>query len=377
MVFRKIFPNFNANQELDSTNLVDKFLTLDNFIQAFSNVAAKQGSPGVDDETISDFKQSLQSNISQLKDDVANNRYQPLPCKQILIPKNHGNFRELRVPTVRDRIVQHALLNVLNPVVEKHFSAVSFAYRPNLSYLDAVNEVIRWRDEGYRFVLDADITKFFDNINHQILLRAVRNYVEYPGILCLIKSWVSVGILTKERIVKAEKGIPQGAVISPLLANIYLDEFDKSFSDNDWKLVRYADDFVVLAKSLEEIISASSHVEKTLDSLELTLHPDKTLLTNFQEGFRFLGHGFLDNAIFPVESNTKVEGRGNPPYSKFNKKRSNLWLPPFQGGREGDKKRGRQKGEDFSLAENQLKQQGKKKVSKNKRRKQRNWKFYQ
>ncbi|NEN88909.1 MAG: CRISPR-associated endonuclease Cas1 [Okeania sp. SIO3H1] len=304
MVFRKIFPNFHPNQVSDSTNLVDTFLSLENFIQAFSNVAAKQGCPGVDDETIDDFQQSLRPNISQLKDDVANNRYQPLPCKQILIAKNHGNFRELRVPTVRDRIVQHALLNVLNPVVEKHFSAVSFAYRPNLSYLDAVNEVIRWRDLNYRFVLDADITKFFDNINHQILLRAVRKYVEHPGILCLIKSWISVGVLTKERIVKADKGIPQGAVISPLLANIYLDEFDKSFSDTDWKLVRYADDFLVLAKSLEEIIAASSHVEKTLDSLELSLHPDKTLLTNFQEGFRFLGHGFLDNAIFPVESNT-------------------------------------------------------------------------
>lgn len=304
MVFRNIFPNLNNDSELDSTNLVDKFLTLDNFIQAFSNVAAKQGSPGVDDETINDFKQNLRANISQLKDDVANNRYQPLPCKQILITKNHGNFRELRVPTVRDRIVQHALLNVLNPVVEKHFSPVSFAYRPNLSYLDAVNEVIRWRDLNYRFVLDADITKFFDNINHQLLLRAVRKYVEHPGILCLIKSWISIGVLTKEKIVKSDKGIPQGAVISPLLANIYLDEFDKSFSDTNWKLVRYADDFLVLAQSLEEILAASAHVEKTLDSLELTLHPDKTLLTNFKEGFRFLGHGFLDNAIFPIESNT-------------------------------------------------------------------------
>ncbi|MGB3508987.1 MAG: CRISPR-associated endonuclease Cas1, partial [Microcoleaceae cyanobacterium] len=351
MVFRKIFPNFNANQEIDSTNLVDTFLSLDNFIQAFANVAAKRGGPGVDDETIEDFQQNLRANISQLRDDVANNKYQPLPCKQILISKNHGNFRELKVPTIRDRIVQHALLNVLNPVVEKHFSSVSFAYRPNLSYLDAVNEVIQWRDAGYKFVLDADITKFFDNINHQILLRAVRKYVENPGILCLIKAWISVGILTKEGIVKAEKGVPQGAVISPLLANVYLDEFDKSFSDTDWKLVRYADDFLVLAKSLEEILAASSHVEKTLDSLELTLHPDKTLLTNFKEGFRFLGHGFLDNAIFPVESNTtKLEGRGNPP------------CPPLKGGKrqKKEKKKGF-KGEDFPIVENQTEQQGKKK----------------
>lgn len=109
----------------------------------------------------------------------------------------------------------------------------------------------------------------------------MRKYVESPGILCLIKPWISVGILTKGGVVKAEKGIPQGAVISPLLANIYLNDFDKSFSDTDWKLVRYADDFVVLAKGLEGIISASSHVENVLDSLELILHPDKTFLTNF------------------------------------------------------------------------------------------------
>ena len=128
--------------------------------------------------------------------------------------------------------------------------------------------------------------------------------MDSPGILCLIKPWISVGILTKEGVVKAEKGIPQGAVISPLLANIYLNDFDKSFSDTDWKLVRYADDFVVLAKGLEGIISASSHVENVLDSLELILHPDKTFLTNFQEGFRFLGHGFIENGIFPIKSNT-------------------------------------------------------------------------
>ncbi|MDE5075660.1 MAG: reverse transcriptase domain-containing protein, partial [Trichodesmium sp. St5_bin2_1] len=109
----------------------------------------------------------------------------------------------------------------------------------------------------------------------------MRKYVDSPGILCLIKPWISVGILTKEGVVKPEKGIPQGAVISPLLANIYLNDFDKSFSDTDWKLVRYADDFVVLAKGLEGIISASSHVENVLDSLELILHPDKTFLTNF------------------------------------------------------------------------------------------------
>ena len=289
---------------LDSTNLVEDFLSLENFLHAFSNVAAKKGCSGIDEETIDDFQQNLRGNLSQLKSEVAANRYQPLPCKQVLIPKGDGQLRELRIPTVRDRIVQHALLNVLNPIAEQNFSDSSFAYRPSLSYLDAVNAVAKWRDLGYRSVLDADLTKFFDRISHQCLLKAVKTYVEHPGILGLIQGWVSVGVLAKEGIIRADKGIPQGSVISPLLANIYLDSFDKSFSNTDWKLVRYADDFVVLAQTFDEVITAYSHVNQTLNSLGLELHPQKSLITNFQEGFRFLGHGFLEDAIFPLESNS-------------------------------------------------------------------------
>ena len=287
---------------LDPNTLADRFLSSENFLQAFNNVAAKQGGPGVDEETIDIFKQNLHGNISQLRDDVSSNRYRPRPCKQVLIPKDNNKFRELRIPTVRDRIVQHALLNVLNPIFEQQFADVSFAYRPNLSYLDAVNEVARCRDLGYRFVLDADITKFFDNIHHQRLIQKVRNKIEHPGILGLIQSWISVGILTNEGVITANKGIPQGSVVSPLLANIYLDEFDQFICNSPWQLVRYADDFLVLTKSLDDVIQAYSQVDRLLKSMHLTLHPEKSLITSFKEGFRFLGHGFLEDAIFPLES---------------------------------------------------------------------------
>ncbi|MFM6453251.1 MAG: reverse transcriptase domain-containing protein, partial [Planktothrix sp.] len=203
---------------------------------------------------------------------------------------------------VRDRIIQHALLNVLVPGVDSKFSRASFGYRPNLSYINAVEQVAQWRDLGYYWVLDADITQFFDNIQHERLLREVRKHIDYPGILCLIKAWVSVGVMTKNGLVRAEKGVPQGAVISPLMANLYLDEFDKIIMASDVKLVRYADDFLVLAKTKEQIIHAYSIVQFTLNSMGLMLNLEKTQITHFSRGFRFLGHGFLEDNIFPLES---------------------------------------------------------------------------
>jgi RNA-directed DNA polymerase len=181
--------------------------------------------------------------------------------------------------------------------------SASFAYRPNLSYINAVEKVAEWRDLGYHWVLDADIVKFFDSIDHRRLLQEVRLHIDNPRILCLIKAWISAGVLTEEGVVVPQKGIPQGAVISPLLANIYLHEFDELVTATDLKLVRYADDFLVLARTQERILQAKGEIASLLDSMGLMMHSEKTQVTNFARGFRFLGHGFLDNAIFPVDAN--------------------------------------------------------------------------
>ena len=303
-----LFFNVTTERDLLVNQVTEEFLSLANFQRAWAKVAENKGSPGIDEQTIDDFASNLNANILNLRNEVANSTYQPLPCKQVLIPKKKGNWRELKIPAVRDRIVQQALLNVLAPLMEKIFSSANYAYRVNLSYLNAVEEVARWRDLGYHWVLDADISQFFDRIDHQILLQQVRKYLDHPGILCLIKAWISVGALTERGVVKATRGIPQGAVVSPLLANIYLDEFDRLIPTPERKLVRYADDFLVLARSKEEIVAAYREVERTLQSLRLELHSGKTQITNFDQGFRFLGHGFLGNAIFPVDT-PKTEGR--------------------------------------------------------------------
>ncbi len=139
----------------------------------------------------------------------------------MFIPKKQNSLRELRIPTVRDRIIQQALLNVIVPLIDPHFSEASFAYRPNISYIQAVEKIAFWRDIGYQVVLDGDLVKFFDNLDHQRLLIEVRKFINHSGILYLIKSWITTGILTENGHVLATKGVSQGAVISPLLANIY------------------------------------------------------------------------------------------------------------------------------------------------------------
>ena len=280
---------------------VNDFLSSYNFQQAWLKVKKNKGSAGVDRETIDDFARNQQFNLARLRKAVANSTYRPYPYKQTLIPKNNGKLRELRIPTVRDRIVQQALLNVLAPITEATFSDCSFAYRPKISYIQAVEKIADWRDFGYHWILDADIVKYFDSIEHHLLLAELRQYIEHSGILCLIKAWISSGIVIDEEIKLPEKGIPQGAVISPLLANVYLDKFDRAISNTDLKLVRYADDFLVLARSQERILQAYSEVVRLLHTLNLAIHPDKTQITNFERGFTFLGHGFLNNAIFPID----------------------------------------------------------------------------
>jgi len=285
-------------------DIAHRFLDINNFQQAWEKVAQNRGCAGVDGETIDSFARNQTINIYQLRNAVANNIYQPLPCKQVIIPKKNGTQRELKIPTVRDRIVQQALLNILYEAIEDKFSPASFAYRPNLSYINAVEKIADWRDMGYHWVLDADLYKFFDNIDHQRLFTKIRLYLNHPGILGLIKSWISVGVMTSDGLILTQKGIPQGAVISPVLSNIYLHEFDELVSATDLKLVRYADDFVVLARTQERILQAQLEIINLLDCMGLMMNAEKTQITNFERGFRFLGHGFLENAIFPLDAST-------------------------------------------------------------------------
>jgi CRISP-associated protein Cas1 len=281
---------------------ISEFLDFGNFDRAWQKVADNKGCAGVDGETIELFGARATQNLIILRDKVADGTYQPRPYLQVAIPKKSDGYRFLSIPCVRDRIVQQALLNILHPEIDPQLSPTSFAYRPQVSYLQAVEAVAQCREQGYEWVLDADIVKYFDNIDREILLQKLRQYLDHSGILCLIKSWLAMGIATKAGMTFPERGIPQGAVVSPLLANIYLDKFDRDVTaSGDLRLVRYGDDFVVMARTQGEIQQVYGLVDRLLKDLNLELHSRKTQITTFDRGFRFLGHGFLGAAIFPVD----------------------------------------------------------------------------
>ena len=303
------------------------FLSPDNFQVAWLRVLRNNGCAGVDGETVGHFKRNATVYLERLLRQVISGRYQPLPLRQLWVPKKDRGWRSLAVPTVRDRIVQQALLNVLHPLMEPQFNACSFAYRPGRSHLMAVRQVNYWHHEGYEWLLDGDLVKYFDNVRHPRLLdevverlgggngevRGENGEVGQGSSLMpdfyrmLIEGWLSVGVMTREGLMLPEMGLPQGAVISPILANVYLDDFDEVVLAAGVKLVRYADDFVVLGRSQAQIIEVEGLIKETLGGMGLALHPEKSQISSFDRGFRFLGHTFSGDLIVRDRGKTKAQ----------------------------------------------------------------------
>lgn len=259
----------------------------------------------MDGETIAHFGRKAETYLADLLQAVRNGAYQPLPLRPLYIPKKNEGWRGLAVPTVRDRIVQQALLNILYPLMEPQFENCSYAYRPGRSYKMAVQQIDHWHDRGYNWVLDADIVQYFTQVQHQRLLAEVLERVPDQSIINLIQQWLAAGVLTGNGILLPQQGLAQGAVISPILANVYLDDFDEAMLRSKVKLVRYSDDFVILGKSQQQIAEVTEQVAELLWSMGLELHSEKTQITNFDKGFRFLGHVFAGDLVLPIKSSKK------------------------------------------------------------------------
>ncbi|MCU0569493.1 MAG: CRISPR-associated endonuclease Cas1 [Oculatellaceae cyanobacterium Prado106] len=297
------------------------FLSAENFEQAWDKVRRNNGCAGSDGETIAHFARHTDRNLEQLRRSLQRGTYQPLPLRSLSIPKKarpsrpgeppKTEWRGLSVPTVRDRIVQQALLNLLHPLLEPQFEDCSFAYRPGRSYQSAVRQVEHWRKQGYDWVFDADVVKYFDNIQHSRLYAELQERVPDPAVGKLVERWINSGVVTASGLVLPPKGIPQGSVVSPILANVYFDDFDEAIAAKGFKLVRFADDFVVLAKSRAQIEKAQTWVDQLLTEMGLDLHPDKTRITNFRQGFHFLGHTFVRSLILQDQGKGKSKGKQN------------------------------------------------------------------
>ena len=276
-------------------SLIDKVYRPSTLTRAWRKVFSNKGSAGVDRQSVEAFSQRADTYLKELSDSLAQGRYRPAAVKRVEIPKGKGKTRPLGIPTVKDRIVQTATLMVIEPIFEAMFLDVSYGFRPGRGAMGALAEVERLLKQGYTYVVDADLQAFFDSIPHGGLMERVKEAISDGRLLELLQMWLNQDIMAGCKCWKPTGGTPQGAVISPLLANIYLHYLDKEMTDNGFKMVRYADDFVVMCKSEEEARTALFKVMAWVKDSNLCLSPDKTRMGNCLEtgqGFEFLGYYF-------------------------------------------------------------------------------------
>lgn len=275
--------------ELPLTGVLPQIATVAALRQAWQKVDANEGAPGVDRVNLRMYSRELDSNLERLASTLSRGWYTPLPTRRATIPKKSGGLRDLAIPTIEDRIVQRALLDHLEPVVERLFADASHGYRPGRGVASAIAECRRAIASGCSWVVDADIEDFFGSVDHSRLMARFCEVVDDRDIQRLVHGWLTVGCLSGWSIEKTPAGVAQGGPISPLLANLYLHEFDSAVVDAGFTLVRYADDFVLFCRSKEEAESAFTTVRETLEALGLSLNEQKTRVTSLERGLEFLG----------------------------------------------------------------------------------------
>jgi RNA-directed DNA polymerase len=281
-------------------SLIDKVYAPANLAAAFARVSSNQGAAGVDQVTVGMFNDHAEANLKNLSEQLRTEQYRPQAIRRTYIPKPDGTKRPLGIPTVRDRVAQTALRHVLEPIFEKEFAAHSYGFRPGRGCKDALRRVDRLLKEGYRYVVDADLKSYFDTIPHQKLMERVRERVADGRVLKLIESFLSQGVMEGLDQWTPMAGSPQGAVVSPLLSNIYLNPLDHLMASMGLEMTRYADDFVILCRSRREADAALEQVKRWVADNGLTLHPDKTRVVNeAEEPFEFLGYRFERGRKWP------------------------------------------------------------------------------
>ncbi len=291
--------------------LLDDALTQERLLEAWGKVLSNEGGPGADGVTLQAFGRDLTRRLRHLAREVKAGAWRPWPLLRVRLERPGKKPRYLAIPTVRDRVLHTALALTLTPMLEQQFEACSFAYRAGFSLTQALARVQSLRDQGYRWVVDADISSYFDEVDQARLLAELGRYLKDAPLLALVRT------LLRSPVHPAEedegdyclvRGIPQGSPLSPLLANLYLDTLDEALLGGGLALVRFADDFLVLCRDKEEAEDALDLTESVLTGLSLKMNPAKTRITHFDQGFHFLGAEFLRNAIKPPA----LGGRARP-----------------------------------------------------------------
>jgi RNA-directed DNA polymerase len=290
-------------------SLIDKVQRPSTLAAAWTAVKRNGGSAGSDHQSIKDFEKDLAGEISRLSEALRMGSYRPRPIRRVYIDKpGSKEKRPLGIPCVRDRVVQGALRMVIEPIFENDFVGHSYGFRPGRGCKDALREVERLLHIGYTHVVDADIKAYFDNIAHDPLMADIGRYIADGRVLELIMSFLKQDVLEDMTLWTPEKGSPQGAVISPLLANLYLHPVDVAMAAAGYEMIRYADDLIVLCRSEVEALKALELLGKLTAERGLTLHPDKTRLVDASipgEGFDFLGYHFERGMRWPRPKSMK------------------------------------------------------------------------
>lgn len=294
---RKLWVSAKKSRARRFHALYDKIYRRDILEEAWRRVKSRRGVGGVDGETIREIEtRGEEFFLKDIQSQLKEGRYYPQAVKRVYIPKANGKKRPLGIPTIRDRVVQMAAKMVLEPIFEADFEGSSYGFRPKKNAIQALERVRKAANQGYNWVLDVDIKKYFDNIQHKKLIEKVKQRISDRRVIKLIRKWLESGVMVEGRYERTIVGTPQGGVISPLLSNIYLHHLDE-----EWRkkysllgiLTRYADDFIIQTKRWKQMKEAKQRVSNILEGLNLELEPDKSQEVNLamgKQGFNFLGH---------------------------------------------------------------------------------------
>lgn len=286
--FRRIWKERDSAQP----ELLEEILEKDNLNRAFKRVKANKGAPGIDGITVEETGAYLRENQKELTERIRRGKYTPDPVRRVEIPKPDGGIRKLGIPTVKDRIFQQAITQRLIPVYEPLFTENSYGYRPGRSAKDAIQKAKEYAEQGYTYAVSLDLSRYFDTLNHEILLNILRRNVKDERVIQWIKRYLKSGVMENGIVMETEEGSPQGGNISPLLANVYLNEFDQEYEKRGVAFVRYADDIVLLAKSDRAarrlLESSTKNLEETL-KLKVNQKKSRVVSVFAIRNFKFLG----------------------------------------------------------------------------------------
>ena len=283
-----------------SEDVITKILDRDNLNEAFKRVKANKGANGIDDMDIEETKVYIKEHKNTIVWQLYNRKYQPQPVRRVEIPKPNGGKRKLGIPTVLDRVIQQAMVQVLSPMFEPYFSDNSYGFRPNRSCEKAIIKALEFMNDGYDWIVDIDLEKFFDNVPHDKLLRLVSDVVKDGNVVSLVNKFLKAGVMVGNEFEETMVGTPQGGPLSPLLSNIILNKLDKELEARGLNFVRYADDIIILVKSEKAtnrvMASITDYIERKL-GLKVNMTKTKVCKPN---GLKYLGFGFYKSNKYEV-----------------------------------------------------------------------------